>query len=106
MQPFENFQKHFFFKHSNLRKVNCVAYFVVLRREPIKWAHCNIIKNLKSIFARHGIPKILITDNRTQFNSSEIEKFANNWNFSIIPAAPKHQQCNGMVERTIQTIKR
>jgi hypothetical protein len=32
MQPFENFQKHFF-KHSNLRKVNCVAYFVVLRRE-------------------------------------------------------------------------
>jgi hypothetical protein len=42
MQPFENFQKHFFFKHSNLRKVNCVAYFVVLRREPIKWAHCII----------------------------------------------------------------
>jgi transposase InsO family protein len=66
----------------------------------------NIIKNLKSIFARHGIPKILITDSGTQFNSSEIEQFANNWNFSIIPAAPKHQQCNGMVERTIQTIKR
>jgi hypothetical protein len=39
MQPFENFQKHFF-KHSNLRKINCVAYFVVLRREPIKWAQC------------------------------------------------------------------
>jgi hypothetical protein len=66
----------------------------------------NIIKNLKSIFARHGTSKILITDSGTQFNSSEIEKLANNWNFSIIPAAPKHQQCNGMVERTIQTIKR
>jgi hypothetical protein len=39
MQPFENFQKHFFL-NSNLRKVSCVAYFVVLRREPIKWAHC------------------------------------------------------------------
>jgi hypothetical protein len=34
-----NCQKHFF-KHSNLRKVNCVAYFVLLRRELIKWAHC------------------------------------------------------------------
>jgi hypothetical protein len=38
MQPFENFQKHFFL-NSNHRKVNCVAYFVILRREPIKWAH-------------------------------------------------------------------
>jgi hypothetical protein len=45
MQPFENFQKLFFFKHSNLRKVNCVAYFVVLRREPIKWAQCMKITN-------------------------------------------------------------
>jgi hypothetical protein len=44
MQPFENFQKHFFFKHSNHRKVNCVAYFVVLRREPIKWAHCTCMQ--------------------------------------------------------------
>jgi hypothetical protein len=44
MQPFENFQK-LFFKHSNLRKVNCVAYFVVLRREPIKWAQCMKITN-------------------------------------------------------------
>jgi hypothetical protein len=34
--------KNIFFKHSNHRKVNCVAYFVVLRREPIKWAHCTI----------------------------------------------------------------
>jgi hypothetical protein len=40
MQPFEIFQKDFF-KHSNLRKVNCIAYFVVLRREPIKLAQCS-----------------------------------------------------------------
>jgi hypothetical protein len=26
-----------FFLNSTLRKVNCVAYFVVLRQEPIKW---------------------------------------------------------------------
>jgi hypothetical protein len=41
--------KNIFFKHSNHRKVNCVAYFVILRREPIKWAHCNYHRSMNRL---------------------------------------------------------
>lgn len=66
----------------------------------------NVINKLKSIFARHGIPKILISDSGKQFTSSEFQNFAKIWNFQSITSSPHHQQCNGQTERTIQTIKK
>ena len=66
----------------------------------------NVIKKLKSIFARHGIPRTLITDSGTQLTSITFKKFANEWNFNHITSSPHHQQSNGQVERTIQTVKR
>jgi hypothetical protein len=66
----------------------------------------NIINHLKSIFARHDIPKVVVTDSGTQLISNKMKHFANKWNFQLIPASPKHQQSNGMSERTIQSIKR
>lgn len=66
----------------------------------------NIIENLKQIFARHGIPQIVVSDSGTNLISDEYQKFAKEWNFQIIAASPHHQQSNGMAERTIQTIKK
>ena len=66
----------------------------------------NVIENLKAIFARHGIPKIVISDSGTQLKSKEYEDFANMWNFTFINSSPYHQQSNGQAERTIQTVKR
>jgi hypothetical protein len=60
MQPFENCQKHFFL-NSNLRKVNCVAYFVVLRREPIKWEHCIGKKLLHVILSIKNLKNEILT---------------------------------------------
>jgi hypothetical protein len=47
--------KNIFFKHSNLRKVNSVAYFVVLRREPMKWAQC--IQGLSELAEQNNMVK-------------------------------------------------
>ncbi|KAJ3650969.1 hypothetical protein Zmor_017041 [Zophobas morio] len=66
----------------------------------------NIIEKLKSIFARHGVPNIVICDSGTQLISQEIISFTHKWNFEIKPSSPHHQQCNGMAERTIGTIKK
>lgn len=66
----------------------------------------NVITKLKSIFSRHGIPAIIITDSGKQLISKEMMAFANEWKFEIKSSSPHHQQCNGMVERTIGTIKR
>jgi hypothetical protein len=64
-----------------------------------------IVKHLKSMFARHGIPEKVVSDN-VPFGSKEMHTFADSWNFSIITSSPNYQQSNGQAERTVQTVKR
>lgn len=65
-----------------------------------------VIKNMKSIFARHGIPYEIISDNGPPFNSSKMIEFSKNWNFNLVTSSPYCPQSNGMAERAIQTIKK
>ena len=46
-----------------------------------------IIQNLKAHFARHGSPETLISDNGTQYTSSEFQKFAQAWTSNTRPQA-------------------
>ena len=64
-----------------------------------------IIANVKSIFARHGIPDTVITDNGSQFTSTEYRDFAKQWEFKHTTSSLLHPRANGKVERTVQTIK-
>lgn len=64
-----------------------------------------IIAHTKSIFARHGIPDTVITDNGPQFTSREYRDFAKQWEFKHTTSSPLHPRANGKVERTVQTIK-
>lgn len=66
----------------------------------------NVINKLKSIFARHGTPKLVMSDSGRQFTSEKFQKFANEWNFQTRNSSPHYQQSNGLAERTIQTIKK
>ena len=63
-----------------------------------------IIKYMKSIFARHGIPKTVISDN--PFDTAEFKKFQREWDFKLTTSSPYHPKSNGMAERNIQTVKR
>uniref|UniRef100_A0A3Q1EST4 Integrase catalytic domain-containing protein n=1 Tax=Acanthochromis polyacanthus TaxID=80966 RepID=A0A3Q1EST4_9TELE len=65
----------------------------------------NVIVHLKSVFARHGIPEILITDNGPQFACQEMKDFANEYCFEHVTSSPKYPQSNGEAERTVQTVK-
>lgn len=64
-----------------------------------------VIEKLAKIFAVHGIPVKLITDNGPQFSSHKFREFAENWNFTHITTSPYHHQANGMVERANQTVR-
>jgi hypothetical protein len=69
-----------------------------------KNAQC-IITHLKSIFARHGIPEVIMSDNMP-FSSHEFAVFAEEWGVHQETSNPTYPRSNGQVERAVQTIKR
>ena len=63
------------------------------------------IRALKAVFARHGIPEKVRSDNGTQYDSAEFAKFAKDWQFKHITSSPHFPQSNGQAERAVQTTK-
>ena len=58
------------------------------------------------VFARFGIPDVVVTDNGQCFCSSEFGAFPKNWKFDHVTSSPRYAQCNGKAENAVQTIKR
>lgn len=59
-----------------------------------------IIYRLKNIFAVHGIPELLISDNMP-FNSYEFREFCKAWNFQLTTSSPTYAQSNGLSEKAV-----
>ena len=64
-----------------------------------------VIKELKAIFARFGVPDTLVTDNGAQFSSAEFAVFATTWMFEHKTSSPTYPQSNGKAEKAVQTVK-
>ena len=63
------------------------------------------ITAFKFVFARHGIPSKLLTDNGPQFSSYALKKFATEWDFVNTTSSPRYSQSNGQAKRCVQTVK-
>ena len=63
------------------------------------------MEHFKSIFARHGIPDVVRSDNGPQFASECFRKCAREWGFSHVTSSPHFPQSNGEAERAVRTIK-
>ena len=47
-----------------------------------------VIQHTKSIFARHGIPATVKSDNGPQYSSEEYKKFSSEWGFKHVTSSP------------------
>ena len=64
-----------------------------------------VISHLKSIFAHHGIPEVVVSDNGPQYSSAVFEEFSKEYEFDHMTSSPKYPQANGEAERAVKTTK-
>ena len=63
-------------------------------------------EKLKKMFANHGVPKRVQSDNGPPFNSKEFETFAKEEGFDHHCVTPEHPRANGQVERFMQLLNK
>ena len=72
---------------------------------PIHITSSFTITKLRKIFATHGLPEVLVSDNGPSFVSSEFEEFLKKNGVRHITSAPYHPASNGQVERMVRIFK-
>ena len=88
--------------------------FMVLVDAHSKWQEIKIMKsitssktieNLREIFATHGIPDTIVSDNGATFTSSEFKKFTDGNGIKHIRTAPYQPSTNGLAENAVKSFK-
>lgn len=88
--------------------------FFVLVDAHSKWMEVKTVRSatssvtitlLRSIFATHGLPEFLVSDNGSVFTSTEFQSFLRSNGIRHSTSAPYHPATNGLAERAVQTFK-
>ena len=88
--------------------------FLVVVDAHSKWVEVNTVRStdsknavdvLRRLFAMHGLPRVLVSDNGTGFVSDEFERFLIENGIKHMVSAPYHPASNGQAERMVRTLK-
>ena len=89
--------------------------FLIIQDMHSKWLDAHIMSTITSsktievlhtVFATHGLPRKVVTDNGPSFVSDEFKSFLQGNGIHHVTSAPYHLSTNGLVERGVQTLKR
>ncbi|XP_056132705.1 uncharacterized protein K02A2.6-like [Lampris incognitus] len=64
-----------------------------------------VISTLRLLFATHGLPDVIVSDNGAAFTSEEFKEFARRNGIRAVSTAPYHPRSNGQAERMVQSTK-
>ena len=90
------------------------SMYLVLVDAHSKWMEVVMMKNittastiekLRIIFATHGLPRKIVTDNGPSFTSHQFKEFMSKNGILHITSAPYHPSTNGLAERAVQSFK-
>jgi transposase InsO family protein len=95
---FEHEKKHY------LLVVDYYSRWIEIRHLPTTTSQ-ETVKALKSIFALHGIPDIVMSDNGPQYSSETFRNFTSEYGFTHVTSSPLYPQSNGEAECAVQTAK-
>ena len=91
--------------HYYLLIIDYYSKFIVI--ETLKNLQSStVINKCKKTLSQFGTPKELVTDNGPEFSSHYFKSFSKTWDFEHRTSSPRFHQSNGLVERSIQTVKR
>ena len=63
------------------------------------------IEKMRQLFATHGLPETIVTNNGPSFTSSEFREYMRENGVVLVNTAPYHPASNGPAERAVQTFK-
>jgi len=66
----------------------------------------SVISAMIHIFARYGIPDVIVSDNGPQYSSQEFGEFVKKFDFKHVTSSPYYLQGNGEAERAVRTAKK
>jgi len=84
--------------------VDSYSRFIEIAKLP-DTSSSRVIQHTKSIFARHGIPTTVKSDNGPQYSFDEFKTFSKEWGFKHVTSSPYYPQANGLAEKSVQIIK-
>ena len=64
----------------------------------------SVIQHCKNIFSRHGIPKEVVKDDGSQFDSNAVRRLSKDYQFHHVTSSPHYPRSNGEVERGVKTL--
>ncbi|XP_052131635.1 uncharacterized protein K02A2.6-like [Frankliniella occidentalis] len=64
-----------------------------------------LIRHVRNIFAAHGVPRLLVSDNGSQLVSQDFNNFLAHNGCKHLTSAPYFPQSNGLAERTVGSFK-
>ncbi|XP_058049718.1 uncharacterized protein K02A2.6-like [Ahaetulla prasina] len=64
-----------------------------------------VIATLRHLFATHGLPDILVSDNGPQFTAAQFEEYLAEEGIRHALSAPFHPASNGLAERSVRSAK-
>ena len=88
--------------------------FLIIADAHSKWLDAHIMSSitstktieiLRTVFATHGLPRKIVTDNGPSFTSQEFRTFMEGNGIKHVTSAPYHPSTNGLAERAVQTVK-